>query len=91
MAPFGCGRGHTKEVFEMLVLSRKVGEDIIIGKHVRVRVIDAKRGQVRLGVSAPRDVEVLRAELVEHGEGRDKVRRQAELRNERDGKNREWQ
>jgi carbon storage regulator len=47
----------------MLVLSRKVGEDILIGKHVRVRVITARRGQVRLGILAPDDVEVLRAEL----------------------------
>ncbi len=47
----------------MLVLSRKAGEDILIGKDVRVRVIAAQGGQVRLGILAPREVEVLRAEL----------------------------
>jgi len=52
----------------MLVLSRKVGEDILIGGRVRVRVIAAKRGQVRLGVLAPQDIKVLRAELAADAE-----------------------
>ena len=52
----------------MLVLSRKVGEDILIGDQVRVRVVATNRGQVRLGISAPRDIEVLRAELAAYDE-----------------------
>jgi carbon storage regulator len=50
----------------MLVLSRKVGQDVLIGDRVRVRVVNATRGTVRLAFSAPPDVGVLRAELAKH-------------------------
>jgi carbon storage regulator CsrA len=56
-------RAFLRKVDAMLVLSRKVGEDILIGKDVRIRVIAAQRGRVRLGILAPSGVEVLRAEL----------------------------
>jgi carbon storage regulator len=61
----------------MLVLSRKVGQDILIGKRVRVRVIAAGRGQVRLGILAPDDVKVLRAELAADTNGSASVLHQA--------------
>jgi len=61
----------------MLVLSRKVGEDILIGDRVRVRVIAAKRGQVRIGVLAPREIEVLRAELADDGARGERVLQQS--------------
>lgn len=47
----------------MLVLSRKADEEIIIGGAVRVKVLDVQRGRVRIGVSAPRQAEIRRAEL----------------------------
>jgi carbon storage regulator len=47
----------------MLVLSRKVGERILIGDNVVVQVLEAGRGRVRLGISAPAGVTVLRSEL----------------------------
>ena len=47
----------------MLVLSRKADEEIVIGGAVRVRVLEVRRGQVRLGVSAPQGIEIRRAEL----------------------------
>ena len=47
----------------MLVLSRKADEEIVIGEAVRVRVLEIGRGRVRVGVSAPRETEIRRAEL----------------------------
>jgi carbon storage regulator len=48
----------------MLVLSRKKGESIVLADSIIVTVVDVKRGAVRLGVTAPPDVRVLREELV---------------------------
>ena len=47
----------------MLVLSRKIGERIEIGNNVVVTVVKLGNGKVRLGIEAPRDVAVVRAEL----------------------------
>lgn len=51
----------------MLVLSRKDGEWIQIGD-ARIVILHASHGQVSLGVEAPREVTILRGELVEQGE-----------------------
>jgi carbon storage regulator len=56
-----------KEVFAMLVLSRKVGEEIVIGSNIRVRVLSVQGNQIRLGFVAPRDVEIQREELLAPG------------------------
>ncbi|MBD1598816.1 carbon storage regulator [Pseudomonas typographi] len=48
----------------MLVLSRDVGEDIVIGEGViRIRVLSIEGGQVRLGISAPKEVGIHRDEV----------------------------
>jgi len=47
----------------MLVLSRKSGESIVLGDNTRITVIWTRSGAVRLGISAPPDVNVRRAEL----------------------------
>ncbi len=52
----------------MLVLSRKLGEEILIDGHIRVRVVQCGNGRVRLGVIAPREVEVLRSEIAFDGD-----------------------
>ena len=49
----------------MLVLSRKVGERILIGDQVAVTIVRVTGGGVRLGIEAPADMTVLRAEIVE--------------------------
>lgn len=49
----------------MLVLSRKVGESIVIGHDVVVTVVEFRGDQVRLGVRAPRSVQVHREEVYE--------------------------
>ena len=49
----------------MLVLSRKVGESIVIGDDVTIWVVDIRGDKVRIGVDAPREVPVTRSELGE--------------------------
>ena len=47
----------------MLVLSRKVGQGIIIADDIRITVLGIERGKVKLGVEAPEDIRILRDEL----------------------------
>ena len=47
----------------MLVIARKLGERIQIGDSITVVVTRLKKGTVRIGVEAPRDVPIRRAEL----------------------------
>jgi len=49
----------------MLVLSRRVGESIVIGDDVTVTVLEVRGDVVRVGIDAPRSVSVHRAELLE--------------------------
>ena len=48
----------------MLVLTRKLLEKLYIGDNICVTVVRLEGGQVRLGIDAPREVSVVRAELV---------------------------
>lgn len=48
----------------MLVLSRKVGEKILIGENIVVTLVEIDRGKVRIGIEAPKDVPVYREELL---------------------------
>ena len=47
----------------MLVLTRRVGETLVIGDEVTVTVLGIKGNQVRIGVNAPKDVSVHREEI----------------------------
>ena len=47
----------------MLVLSRKVMEGVVLSGNIHVQVLSIKRGRVKIGISAPSEVEVLREEL----------------------------
>ena len=47
----------------MLILTRRVGEKLIIGENVTVTVLGVKRNQIRIGIDAPRDVQVNREEI----------------------------
>ena len=48
----------------MLVLTRREGEVFVIGEDIEIEILDIKPGVVRVGIRAPRDVRVLRKELV---------------------------
>lgn len=47
----------------MLILTRRVGETLMIGDEVTVTVLGVKGNQVRVGISAPKDVAVHREEI----------------------------
>ncbi|DAB33534.1 MAG TPA: carbon storage regulator [Sulfurospirillum sp. UBA12182] len=49
----------------MLILSRKIGEAIVLDEKVTVRVVDISKGVVKLGFDAPSDMLILREELEE--------------------------
>jgi carbon storage regulator len=49
----------------MLVLSRKPLQSIVIGRDIRITIVKVERNQVRIGIEAPRDVTILRDELIE--------------------------
>jgi carbon storage regulator len=53
----------------MLVLSRNVGEGVVIGNGIRVVVLGVRGNQVKIGFTAPDDVRILRTELVDKPKG----------------------
>lgn len=57
----------------MLILTRRVGEAVVIGEEVTVTVLGVKGNQVRIGVNAPKSVTVHRDEIFER------------IKNEREG------
>lgn len=62
-------RGKEQGGKQMLVLSRKLNEEIWIGDGICVRVLETDGGRVKLGVKAPPEVPIFRRELL------DKIRR----------------
>jgi carbon storage regulator len=48
----------------MLVLTRRIGESVLIGGEVTVTVLDIKGDSIRIGVDAPRSTRIQRAEIV---------------------------
>jgi len=51
----------------MLVLARREKESIVIGDRITVTVVEIRGNQVRLAIEAPKDIRVLRTELLDPG------------------------
>lgn len=49
----------------MLVLSRKLNEKIIIDEQIEITVVGIENGKVQLGIEAPKEIEIMRKELLE--------------------------
>jgi carbon storage regulator len=52
----------------MLVLSRKSGEQVVIGDNIRITVVGVQGSRVTIGIEAPRDHQILRSELSERSD-----------------------
>jgi len=48
----------------MLVVSRKIGEELKIGENIVIKIVDIDKNQVKVGIDAPRNITILRMELV---------------------------
>jgi carbon storage regulator len=64
----------------MLVLTRKVGEQVIIGGDITVTLLGMEQGRVRLGFKAPRRLSIVRAELKRRDLDRDLAAKRARLK-----------
>lgn len=49
----------------MLILQRRIGESLVIGEEIRISVVSIEGGRVRLAISAPSEVSILRSELLD--------------------------
>ncbi len=56
----------------MLILSRKEDESIVIGDNITIKVISVEKGLVKLGIDAPKDITILRSELLDAVEASNK-------------------
>jgi carbon storage regulator len=56
-------RHFTKGVRTMLVLSRKVNEEVVIGNDIHIKVIRVDGSRIRLGISAPHEMSIRRREI----------------------------
>lgn len=52
----------------MLILSRKIGESVVINDNVIVKILEVSGDKVRIGIEAPKEISILRSELKETAE-----------------------
>lgn len=63
----------------MLILTRRVGETLMVGDNVTVTVLSVKGNQVRCGINAPKDISVHREEVFERIKKEQKENSQGEI------------
>jgi carbon storage regulator len=61
----------------MLILTRRIGETLVIGDSIKVTVLSVQGNQVRIGIDAPKDVAVHREEVAERIKRGEDMRRPA--------------
>ena len=66
----------------MLILTRKVNESLLVGDDIKLTVLGIKGGQIRIGISAPRDVSVHRQEVYDRIQQEQKGLKEAEGQDE---------
>jgi carbon storage regulator len=49
----------------MLILSRKLGESVIVADEIVIRIVELRRSRVRIGIEAPLEISIRRGELVD--------------------------
>lgn len=72
----------------MLILTRRVGESILIGQDIEVAVLSLKGNQVRIGIRAPQGVPVHREELLTRGKVGGDTQQAGSVAHDQDGKDR---
>ncbi|UWG98307.1 carbon storage regulator CsrA [Dehalobacter sp. DCM] len=70
----------------MLVLSRKIDQKIIINDNIEITIVAVSGDQVRIGINAPKDVKILRSEVVEEIEKQNKEAMLAAVAEEKNSK-----
>lgn len=63
----------------MLIITRKKGESLMIGDDIEIIVSKIDDGSVKLGIKAPKDIEILRKELYEEVEQENKAATQIDI------------
>ena len=61
----------------MLVLTRKLGEKIVIAGNITLTVVAIEGNKIRIGIDAPNNVRILRSELLDHQEQRPEQKKDA--------------
>ena len=47
----------------MLILNRRIGEGIIFGDNIEIKILDIQDGKIKIGIEAPKDIPILRKEV----------------------------
>lgn len=49
----------------MLILTRKINEEVVINSEIRIKILSISENQIKIGITAPENMEILRGEIYE--------------------------
>ena len=61
----------------MLVLKRKAGESIIVADNIEIKIIEVEEGRIKIGIDAPKEVSIIRKEVLEETKSENKTATQS--------------